>query len=51
LSSIQRRVKLIGEVSVGLIRVIATWRAPRLRIISVRRADRKERKNYDAEVR
>jgi uncharacterized DUF497 family protein len=47
----ERRVKLIGEVSVGLISVIATWRAPRLRIISVRRANRKERKNYDAEVR
>jgi uncharacterized DUF497 family protein len=47
----ERRVKLIGEVSVGLISVIATWRAPRLRIISVRRANRKERKHYDAEVR
>jgi uncharacterized DUF497 family protein len=45
------RVKLIGEVSVGLISVIATWRAPRLRIISVRRASRKERKDYASEVR
>jgi uncharacterized DUF497 family protein len=47
----EQRVKLIGEVAGELISVIATWRAPSLRIISVRRANRKERKDYDAEVR
>jgi uncharacterized DUF497 family protein len=44
----ERRFIAVGELDGDIISVVYTWRGPTRRLISARRATRRERKDYQA---